>query len=605
MKSIDVKEIILNKSSEVVKTYRIFFIVTSIGVTMALLMSSKPYIEKLLSILLVLLVLSANFISIKMAKRHHLSFKSVNILMLATMVLLYFIAIYVSLEHTVWTPVNWFASFFIVIFTMFKKRLLIAYLIFHSLFVTVLFVLSPTNTIVFENAHLISILSNVIVLGVIGYKYTGIIENFETNLVSQVNLISDKNDELQALNEEYYATQEELFGQYDTINNLLVEKELINEQFLSVIDATEEMIIDYNVQDSSYKISRNLDNFFPELGIGTVNLTDLLSKLDTDDSARILTAFESVKTSAKEYYGQTVKYVDEDGVAYYNIGLIGFTSKINQNRHVIITINDVSVQKKSELQIYQMAYYDDLTELFNRRGFEQAVENYLRSDTPEPFNFILLNISEFHLINSVLGYDIGDEVLKLMAKRINECVTSLVNPCRLSADNYAFIVSPDINLKALKSILEEPLVLREMKVAIRLTLGITQYPKYASNYMELIRQAELALASAKKLPNATYFLYNENLISNYERRLQLINMMRHSILTDEFSAYFQPIIDVKANKLIGFEALARWNSKQEGFVSPAEFIPLAEQIGHIHNLGKLILRNTCILILNLGEKNTN
>ena len=442
-----------------------------------------------------------------------------------------------------------------------------------------------------------------VVLGVIAYKYTGIFENFETNLLSQIDIISDKNDELQAVNEEYFAAQEELFQQYDTINNLLVEKELINEQFLTVIDATEEMIIDYNVPENSYKISRNLANLFPELSLGEMDMNEMLKRLDGNDAKRISLEFEEIKASRKEFHSQTVKYlVSEKEDVYYNIGLIGFTSKINENRHVIITINDVSVQKKSENQIYHMAYYDDLTELYNRRGFEQAMESYLRSDSPDPFNFILLNISEFHLINSVLGYDIGDEVLRLMAKRIDGCVTSHVSPCRLSADNYAFIVSPDVNLKVLKSLLEEPLVLRDMKVAIRLTLGITQFPKYATSYLELIRQSELALASAKKLPNATFYLYNENLISNYERRLQLINMMRHSILTDEFLAYFQPIIDVKNNKLIGFEALARWQSKQEGFVSPAEFIPLAEQIGHIHNLGKLILRNTCNLILNLGEK---
>lgn len=278
------------------------------------------------------------------------------------------------------------------------------------------------------------------------------------------------------------------------------------------------------------------------------------------------------------------------------------------------TIQDITERKHAEEQIRLLAYYDALTGLPNRRFFLQQLEQALvfanRND--RMLAVLFLDLDRFKLVNDTLGHGVGDRLLQDVADRLLRCVRrsdclaraeedgppSLVS--RLGGDEFTIMLS-DIDhfqdvAKVARRILEAvsfPYVLEGQEVFVSTSIGISLYPFDACTANDLIRNADGAMYQAKEQGRNGYQIYDESMNAKALERIILESQLHKAIKEEEFAIYYQPQVSGRTGKVVGVEALVRWNSKDFGLVEPARFLPLAEEIGLVVKIDRWVMRNAC------------
>ncbi len=281
----------------------------------------------------------------------------------------------------------------------------------------------------------------------------------------------------------------------------------------------------------------------------------------------------------------------------------------NQNNltHFVSVAHDISERKQAEATISKLAYFDELTSLPNRSLFnermEQAILNAKRNHSI--FALIYLDLDHFKSINDSLGHLTGDKLLVEVGNRISQVLRENETVARLGGDEFAIILSsidkPEsasiVADKILKS-LNQPLLIEYNELFISCSLGISIFPNDAKTKEMLSKDADTALYHAKDLGRNRFAFFNQQLETRNLRNLELEMGLRKAIQNQEFYILFQPKINSASHSLSGVETLIRWNSLKLGEVSPAEFIPIAEQSGLIDQIGSWVLLNVCRQIQN-------
>ena len=276
------------------------------------------------------------------------------------------------------------------------------------------------------------------------------------------------------------------------------------------------------------------------------------------------------------------------------------------------TITDITEVKTAQVQLEQMAFYDTLTGLANRRLFRNRLEHVLANITQEgqSLGLILLDLDQFKNINDSLGHDAGDALLTIIADRLQLCVRSSDTVARLGGDEFAIILPgihstlsvSHVSQKILDS-LKTPIILNEVEIRISASLGISLAPEDSENAEELIKNADLALYRAKDMGRDNYQFFTAEMNSKLVDYMSMVSDLRAALERKEFLLVYQPQVDITNNALIGFEALLRWNSPSRGFVSPVDFIPVAEDTGLIIELGRWVITEACKQLRELNDKN--
>ncbi|MBF0109453.1 MAG: EAL domain-containing protein [Magnetococcales bacterium] len=268
----------------------------------------------------------------------------------------------------------------------------------------------------------------------------------------------------------------------------------------------------------------------------------------------------------------------------------------------ISIFHDLTEIRASQKELHFKTYHDTLTGLPNRDLFvdrlNQAVVNAQRNNGK--VLVIFLGLDHFKKINNSLGHQLGDQLLKDVAARLRTFIREGDTLSRLAGDSFGFIMREIRNTKdavfvarKISLALSEPFIIEEHKLFLTASTGITLFPEDGEDGATLIKNADMALNRAKITGRDTCTFYKATMGEQANRRLRMEKNMRLGLERDEFVLFYQPKVSLKTGKVVGMEALVRWNQSDAGMVSPGEFIPVAEETGLILPLGEWILRTAC------------
>ena len=254
-------------------------------------------------------------------------------------------------------------------------------------------------------------------------------------------------------------------------------------------------------------------------------------------------------------------------------------------------------------EMYSLAYQDTLTKLPNRLHFETYMETLLnrKSLLAKPFVLLFIDLDRFKVINDTLGHDIGDEILRILAQRLEAVLGKENFTARLGGDEFIAIIEKKSDIAQIKVLLEalivsirEPMLIGDYRLNSTASIGVVRYPEDGKSKQTLLRYADSAMYHAKELGKDTYAFYNTQLSVDMQRRLELEQALLKALANQEFSLNFQPQYSLQSRQITGVETLVRWKSELLGSVSPEEFIAVAEDIGLIIELGYYIFRASCL-----------
>jgi diguanylate cyclase (GGDEF)-like protein/PAS domain S-box-containing protein len=267
----------------------------------------------------------------------------------------------------------------------------------------------------------------------------------------------------------------------------------------------------------------------------------------------------------------------------------------------VATIEDITARKRAEERIARLAHYDALTELPNRVLFREKLEHALKDLKPGAQLAVLyIDIDEFKSVNDALGHPVGDELLKGVASRLRSCLGGADVAARLGGDEFAIIqhsvqdaADTEALVEAIYDAIRAPLECAGHLITTDASIGIAMAPADGRHLDQLLKNADLALYGAKGDGRRTWRFFEAGMDARAKARRTLESELRQAIAGDGFEVHYQPVVDLRDNVVRGAEALLRWRHPQRGTISPADFIPVAEDTGLINELGRFVLDTAC------------
>ncbi|WP_456373661.1 EAL domain-containing protein [Thiolapillus sp.] len=269
---------------------------------------------------------------------------------------------------------------------------------------------------------------------------------------------------------------------------------------------------------------------------------------------------------------------------------------------VLGTVQDITQQRATDQHIRQLAYTDKLTGLASRAYFYKHLEDLIKaaSRRDERFALLYLDLDGFKDVNDSLGHDMGDELLKIVAERLQNALRDTDFIARLSGDEFCILVDSVSDQYDAAEVagrcLEETnrlVMLGKREVRPRCSIGIAHFPEDGTDLQSLLKAADSAMYAAKGEGRHRYAFYCQEMTAEVERRLQMEQDLRLAIEREQFVLQYQPQVDMASGRIAGVEALIRWHHPEMGVIPPVDFIEVAERIGMIHSLGTWVLEQAC------------
>ncbi|GAB6069402.1 hypothetical protein JCM30760_04990 [Thiomicrorhabdus hydrogeniphila] len=276
--------------------------------------------------------------------------------------------------------------------------------------------------------------------------------------------------------------------------------------------------------------------------------------------------------------------------------------KVQNKTEISLFIKDITYQRQTEDAMTQMAFFDPLTQLENRTFFKRKVNELINTDPNGHFAILFLDLDGFKQVNDTLGHNIGDELLKVVAKRIQNTLRSNNDEshiCRFGGDEFVVLLKnskektgSQISLRLLNQI-ERIIKIEDDELQVSTSIGVALYPQHGKDIDTLLRHADTAMYQSKSVGKNTYSIYHDAMEESVAERSLLEKHLRKAIEHDEFHLVYQPQMNLQTGNIIGVEALIRWNNPVLGFVPPDKFIPIAEESHLILTIGEWVTK-TCI-----------
>jgi diguanylate cyclase (GGDEF)-like protein len=269
----------------------------------------------------------------------------------------------------------------------------------------------------------------------------------------------------------------------------------------------------------------------------------------------------------------------------------------------LVSAVDITERRKAEARIAYMAHHDALTNLANRVMFQERLRQDLERSRAvnKTVAVLCIDLDLFKNVNDSFGHPTGDRLLTQVAERLAANVRGDNLVARLGGDEFAIILgtgaSPiEVSDQAIRIIetLSAPYRIDSLEVVIGASIGIAMSPGDGDTGEELLRNADMALYRAKSEGGGVHHFFEKEMDRHAQRRRDMEIDLRHALANGEFELHYQPLVDLAQDRIVSFEALLRWKHSEKGMISPADFIPVAEDIGLIVPLGEWVLREACM-----------
>jgi diguanylate cyclase (GGDEF)-like protein len=267
----------------------------------------------------------------------------------------------------------------------------------------------------------------------------------------------------------------------------------------------------------------------------------------------------------------------------------------------VATHENITEQRRSEVRIEYMAHHDSLTDLANRVLLNERLEQALvRIHGEEMVAVLHLDLDQFKAVNDTFGHPAGDKLLKIVADRLRGLVRETDTIARMGGDEFVIVQAPIADpadatslAQRIIALMSEPYDIDGHQAVIGASIGIAVGPGDGLSPDKLLRNADLALYRAKGDGRGTFRFFEPAMDLQMQTRRIMEQDLRKALHAGEFELYYQPVVNLASNEISGFEALIRWNHPERGMISPATFIPLAEEIGFIVQIGEWVIRQAC------------
>jgi diguanylate cyclase (GGDEF)-like protein/PAS domain S-box-containing protein len=313
---------------------------------------------------------------------------------------------------------------------------------------------------------------------------------------------------------------------------------------------------------------------------------------------RTLAFYVSTRTSFSDI---AVRAAVQGEERWWSVSGRPINDEYGQFRGFIGSGSDLTEQRRSEAEVSRLARFDPLTGLANRAEVGKLLKQSMSGGgAVRPVGLMLIDLDRFKSVNDTMGHPAGDELLKQVSERLLNAAGRVGQVGRLGGDEFK-IVFPGIHdrrqlaaiAEGVISTISRAYVIHDTNVTIGASIGIAVAPENGATPDDLVRNADLALYAAKEGGRGIHCFYEPGMHSAAEQRRQIEQDMRRALAEGEFFLVFQPVVSVGAEQIVGFEALIRWNHPVHGLISPAKFIPIAEECGMIEPIGEWVLRTAC------------
>jgi diguanylate cyclase (GGDEF)-like protein/PAS domain S-box-containing protein len=312
-------------------------------------------------------------------------------------------------------------------------------------------------------------------------------------------------------------------------------------------------------------------------------------------------------TAGQSWSGELYNKKKSGDLFWENVTISPIKNKDNKSTHYLAVKEDISLRKDYEERLLYQASYDKLTDLPNRTlaydRIQQAIVNAIREQ--RHLALLYMDFDHFKNINDTLGHGAGDEFLQHMAGRLKGCVRDFDTVARLGGDEFLImllevdetrsgdkVAFEDAVKRKAEEILRrvsKPCVVQDMEFSVTASLGIAIFPMDGDDPHMLLRNADTAMYRSKRKGRNTYEVFTPEMSDVVMKRVEIDNKLRHALEDGDFYLKYQALMDANTGKIIGAEALIRWDDEQLGEVSPEEFVPLAEESGLIVDIGNWVM----------------
>ncbi len=327
------------------------------------------------------------------------------------------------------------------------------------------------------------------------------------------------------------------------------------------------------------------------------------SLLDSEcHSKRFLAKMQSMIEGGKVWKGE-LRNRRKGGTFYWVESTITPYLKGNDQAYQYLIIQtDITKRKVAEERARYLAHFDSLTGIPNRTQFSDFLTHAVveAEKHQQTMAILFLDLDRFKMTNDSLGHRIGDQLLEQVAARLRSCLRGRDFVARMGGDEFAILL-PDVSkdndvvllIERIFDTLKQPFQVASQEIIIKGSFGISSYPKDGEDAETLLRNAEMAMYDAKQEGKGRFNFYVPQLHKRLHQTLKIETALRHAIDLDELKLHYQPLIDLRTGEIIGMEALLRWERPGEGLISPADFIPVAEESGLILPIGEWVIRTAC------------
>lgn len=418
--------------------------------------------------------------------------------------------------------------------------------------------------------------------------------------------------QIEQINQELQYSKDILEAKSKQMTKMLLEhkQEIAKQQIQldEIINSIDEII--WYIDDTNMQIqyvSSAIEKIFEEKKENFLHQSSLwMDMIYDDDKEKVMDAFTTLQANESKTIEFRIK------LANGAIKWLSNTIKHNPSLEFFIGVtHDITKQKEDQDKIEFMAYHDALTGLPNRPYLKQSIELLLKKSkiVQQSFAILFLDLDNFKFINDSLGHNVGDQLLIKISQRLQDLTKKYGKCTRFGGDEFIIIINnvtsqKDIEIITSKIIntINKSITIQEREFFISCSIGIALHPKDATSFTGLVKAADTAMYKAKISGKNRYEFYDNSMDADMERFFELERIVKDAINHDYFKLYFQPLISADTLSLNGFEALLRLNHPDFGFISPEEFIPVAEASGDIIQISDFVISMACNFVKEINKK---